>query len=124
MADWDNKPKFSFGPSRKWYWPSWMILGFVIAIAALWKSWKYVNKRALFVCVLLSFFLMQMLEGFATLKGLWIWNDQIDFFKIGNIPVSEWGVYICSPMVAVGIIEYVRMMLMKLYKKEESKENT
>lgn len=117
MPDWNKRPHYSEGSPRKWYWLAWMLFGFAIAAVEFLAAWKYIHKRAALVCILLSFFGMQMLEGFATLKGIWIWNDQAIIGKIGNIPISEWGVYIMAPMVAVGSIEFARRLLMRFYER-------
>jgi len=112
-----NLPSYSEGKKRKWLLSLWMIGGFIVGISEYLLVRHAIEKKAAFICILTTFFLLFIVETWATTIGIWVWNIQTTFFMIGTIPIEEFGMYITSPLVTIGSFEIFHYISTKMFRK-------
>jgi lycopene cyclase domain-containing protein len=75
------------------------ITGFLIMKRSL-------SRKAILICIGITFTLMLPIEWWATQNGIWLWSDSVSLCKVGNIPVEELMLYITSAVTTVILFEF------------------
>jgi hypothetical protein len=100
----------------QYYLLSFVIGSILFQIAGCLIVWRSLSRKGIVSCIGVTFVLMFPIEWWATRLGIWLWNDSVSLYKVGNIPIEELMLYVTSAVTTVIIFELIYRILCRCQK--------